>query len=58
MAAAEKDPLVCKNVIPAGTRVAQRTCTRQSDLDRAKRDGREMLDEVQRRGVQTGNITE
>jgi hypothetical protein len=49
--AATDDPMVCKRVIPTGTRVAQRTCMRQSEFDKAKKDGQEMLDEVQRRGV-------
>lgn len=56
VAAADKDPFVCKTVVPTGTRVAQRTCMRQSEFDKARRDGGEMLGEVQRRGVQTGNV--
>lgn len=53
---AAEDRLVCKTVVPTGTRVAQRTCMRQSEFDKARRDGGEMLGEVQRRGVQTGNV--
>lgn len=49
--AANDDPMVCKRVIPTGTRVAQRTCMRQSEFDKAEQDGQEMLEEVQRRGV-------
>lgn len=55
-AAAGEDPLVCKTLVPTGTRVAQRTCMRRSEFDKARRDGSEMLEEVQRRGVQTGNV--
>ena len=50
-ATAEEDPLVCKNVIQTGTRVAQRTCVRRSQVDEHQRDAQEMLGEVQRRGV-------
>ena len=57
VAAADGDPIVCKRVVPTGTRVAQRTCMRRSEFDKARRDGHEMLEEVQRRGVQTGNVT-
>jgi hypothetical protein len=51
-ATAEEDPLVCEMVVQTGTRVAQRICMRQSQLDANKRDADEMLGEVQRRGVQ------
>lgn len=50
-ATAEEDPLVCKNVIQTGTRVAQRTCVRRSQIEAQKRDAQDMLGEVQKRGV-------
>jgi hypothetical protein len=53
---AEEDPLVCRSVIRTGTRVAERTCVRRSQEDKMQRDAHEMLEAVQRRGVQ-GNET-
>jgi hypothetical protein len=53
----EEDPLICKSVTRTGTRVAQRTCMRRSQLEKAQRDAHEMLGEVQRRSVQAGNQT-
>lgn len=50
-ATAEEDPLVCKNVVQTGTRVAQRTCVRRSHIEAHQRNAHEMLGEVQRRGV-------
>lgn len=50
-AAAGDDPIVCKRVVQTGTRVAQRICSRQSELDAKQRDAQEMLGEVQKRGV-------
>ncbi|TDJ38115.1 MAG: hypothetical protein E2O54_13630 [Gammaproteobacteria bacterium] len=50
-AADEDDPLVCKKVIQIGTRVAQRICMRRSQVETNQRDAREMLGEVQKRGV-------
>ena len=50
-AADEDDPLVCKKVIQTGTRVAQRICMRGSQVETNQRDAREMLGEVQKRGV-------
>ena len=50
-ATAEEDPLICKSVVQTGTRVAQRTCVRQSQIEAKQRDAREMLGEVQKRGV-------
>jgi len=42
---------MCKKVIQTGTRVAQRICMRRSQVEANQRDAREMLGEVQRRGV-------
>jgi hypothetical protein len=50
-ATAEEDPLICKNIVQTGTRVAQRTCVRRSQMEEHQRDAHEMLGEVQRRGV-------
>jgi hypothetical protein len=38
-------------VIQIGTRVAQRICMRRSQVETNQRDAREMLGEVQKRGV-------
>jgi hypothetical protein len=46
-----EDPLVCTTTAATGSRVAKKTCMRQSDIDRRRRDAGEMLDEVQRRSV-------
>ena len=56
-ATAEEDPLVCKSVIRTGTRVAERSCMRRSQEEKMQRDAHEMLEGVQRRGVQAGNET-
>jgi hypothetical protein len=53
----EEDPLVCKSVMRTGTRVAERTCVRRSQEEKRRRDAHEMLEQVQRRGVQGGNQT-
>jgi hypothetical protein len=50
-ATADEDPLICKNVVQTGTRVAQRTCVRRSQMEAHQRGAHEMLGEVQRRGV-------
>ncbi len=50
-AADEDDPLVCKKVTRTGTRVAQRVCVRQSQVEKYQRDAQEMLGEVQKRGA-------
>lgn len=55
--AEEEDPLVCKSVARTGTRVAKRTCMRRSQAEARERAAHEMLGEIQRRGVQTGNVT-
>jgi hypothetical protein len=55
--AEDEDPLECKSVVQTGTRVAQRTCMRRSEKEAQQRDAHELLEAVQRRGVQTGNVT-
>lgn len=50
-APAVADPLICKNVVQTGTRVAQRTCVRRSQIEAKQRDAQDMLGEVQKRGV-------
>lgn len=55
-AVAEEDPIVCKRIVQVGTRIAQRICMRQSQIDKGERDAREMLGEVQKRGA-LGNQT-
>ncbi|MGB5354535.1 MAG: hypothetical protein WBN32_13055 [Woeseia sp.] len=50
-AAAEENPLVCKEVVQTGTRVAKRICMRRSQVEANQRDAQEMLGEVQKRGV-------
>lgn len=57
-ATAEEDPLVCKKVIRTGTRVAQHTCMRRSQMEGHQRGAHEMLGEVQRRGVQVNEAKE
>ncbi|MEX2126050.1 MAG: hypothetical protein WD795_19325 [Woeseia sp.] len=57
-ATAEENPLVCKNVVQTGTRVAQRICMRRSQMDAHQRGAHEMLGEVQRRGVQVNETKE
>lgn len=52
---AEEDPLVCENIIRTGTRVAQRVCMRQSQIDARARSSQETLGDVQRRGNLGGN---
>lgn len=42
---------MCKKVIQTSTRVAQRICMRSSQVEENQRDARQMLGEVQRRGV-------
>lgn len=50
-AVAVEDPMVCKRIAQTGTRVAQRICMRQSQIDKSQRDAQEMLGEVQKRGA-------
>ncbi|MEX2132051.1 MAG: hypothetical protein WD772_11250 [Pseudohongiellaceae bacterium] len=52
---AEEDPLVCENTVRTGTRVAQRVCMRQSQIDAIARGGQDALGDWQRGGLQTGN---
>lgn len=54
---AVSDPLVCKRVTQTGTRVAQRVCQRQSQIDAKQQGAQELLQGVQQRGAQgnTGN---
>ncbi len=49
---AVSDPLVCKRVVQTGTRVAQRICQRQSQIDAKKQAAQDLLKEVQQRGAQ------
>ena len=44
----EEDPIVCEESAPIGTRVARRTCMRQSQIDALQRNSQEALDNVQR----------
>lgn len=61
--AAESQPadpsqeIVCKTFTPTGTRFRQRVCGTQAQWDRMQRDGRDVGEEVQRKGVQVGNPT-
>lgn len=50
-AVVEDDPIVCERVTQIGTRVAQRICKRQSQIDAEKRAAEEVLGEVQKRGA-------
>ena len=54
-AAEEKDPVVCKNFAPIGTRFVRRGCMRKSQWEQAARDGREAVERVQRNGLLSGN---
>lgn len=62
-AAAETQPadpsqeVVCKSFTPTGTRFRQRVCGTQAQWDRMQKDGRDVGENVQRKGVQTGNPT-
>lgn len=47
----EDDPLVCEKTTVIGTRVAQRVCLRQSQIEARKRNSQAALDEVQKRGA-------
>jgi hypothetical protein len=54
-APAERDPVICKNVTPVGTRFVRRTCMRESAWLQAQRDGREAAERVQRISTHIGN---
>lgn len=60
-AAAESQPAaasnkrVCKTVIPTGTRFQKRDCRTQAEWDRIQEGGRAAGEDIQRKGVQTGN---
>jgi hypothetical protein len=54
-APAERDPVICKNVTPVGTRFVRRACMRESAWLQAQRDGREAAERVQRTATQIGN---
>jgi hypothetical protein len=54
-APAERDPVICKNVTPVGTRFVRRACMRESAWLQAQRDGREAAERVQRTATQMGN---
>jgi cytochrome c5 len=49
--------LVCKTFTPTGTRFQQRVCGTQAQWDRMQKDGRDVGENVQRKGVQVGNPT-
>ena len=51
-ASEQDDPLVCKRIVQTGTRVAQRICRRQSEIDASQRGAQDMLGEAQKRGTQ------
>lgn len=61
--AAESQPtdpsqeIVCKTFTPTGTRFQQRVCGTQAQWDRMQKDGRDVGENVQRKGVQVGNPT-
>ena len=47
--------LVCRSVIPTGTRFRQRVCATQAEWDRIQQEGRDAGEKSQRKAVQTGN---
>jgi hypothetical protein len=55
--AEEEDPLVCRSVVRTGSRVAERTCVRRSQIEKKQKASQEALQDIQRRGTQTGNPT-
>lgn len=51
----EEDPLICESIVRTGTRVAERRCMRQSELDKQRAGGQQALGDWQRRSTHTGN---
>ena len=47
----EDDPIVCKKVTQLGSRVARRTCMRQSQIEKNQRYAKELLEDVQNQGA-------
>lgn len=47
-----KERMVCKNVIPTGSRIGKRTCRTVRDWEQIQRDAREAAERVQRMGNQ------
>ncbi|HEX7946256.1 MAG TPA: hypothetical protein VF495_16425 [Phenylobacterium sp.] len=45
----EKDPVICKSVMPLGSRLPQKVCARKSTLEQQARDGRRTVEDVQAR---------
>lgn len=56
-AQAEEDPLICESIVRTGTRVAERRCMRQSELEKQREGGQQALGDWQRRSTHTGNRT-
>ena len=54
-AGTEDDPVVCETVVRTGTRIAERTCMRKSQIDAQRQASQDALQEIQRRGAQVGN---
>lgn len=52
---AKADRTVCKSIAPTGSRIARKTCRRQSEWEEMAREGRDAVGQVQRRGDQTVN---
>jgi hypothetical protein len=51
---ADPDRMICKNVIPTGSRIGKRTCMTARNWNQAQKDARDAVDQVQRNSMQTG----
>jgi hypothetical protein len=47
--AADKDPVICHQVMPLGSRLPQKVCARKSAMEQQQRDSRHTLEDVQTR---------
>ena len=48
--ASDSDPLICKYIAPTGSRIARKTCMRQSAWNQIARDAKDATGQVQRNG--------
>lgn len=51
VAQTDEDPLICKFVIPSGTRIGHEVCIRKSEKDRMRENAQTVTIENQRRAV-------
>ena len=53
----DRDPIVCKSVVPTGSRIASKSCMRRSEREAMRRSSQDGTNAAQRSGAQNGNPT-